>query len=270
MDRVYKSRRPEIVTPSKHSNTDLPSTLGRKRSGIYGESTEAEQLGVLPQECTRVKDAMSRSVSVVTPWTKIEEAVQLMKSLDVGGLIVCDGSTLVGTLCDRDIALANAPPSETVQKIITPDPVSCLEDDLLIDAHAMIRAHGLTALPVRDSRGLLTGILMRAAGTTVIFLLLAPLLLASWGSSAMSADVTPVPPAPLESRPDNPQGSNPPPSRIDPGIERRPQTVPHPRSSVTPPNIDPKMAIDPETAPPAREKTQPGSSKEPPKKPSAP
>ena len=56
-------------------------------------------------------------------------------------------------------------------------------------------------------------------------------------------------------------------SRIDPGIERRPQTIPDPRSAVTPPNVDPKMAIDPETAPPAMEKLKPGVSKEPPRNP---
>ena len=81
----------------------------RKRSGIYLESTEDEQLGILPHEYTRVKDAMSRSVPVVTPLTEIREAVRLMKSLDVGAVIVCNGNTLVGTLSDRDIALANAP-----------------------------------------------------------------------------------------------------------------------------------------------------------------
>lgn len=43
-----------------------------------------------------------------------------------------------------------------------------------------------------------------------------------------------------------------PPSSIDPGIERRPPTVPDPRSAVPPPNVDPKMSIDPETAPPAK------------------
>lgn len=271
MSMVDKRQLRGIVISSTPSGTDRPPirTLERKRFGIYDESTEAEQLGVLPHECTRVQEAMNRSVSVVTPWTTIGEAVQLMKSMDVGALIVCNGGTLVGTLSDREIALANAPPSEAIHKVMTPDPVYCLENDLLIDAHAMIRTRGLTALPVRDSRGLLSGIVMRIAGTTATFLVLAPLIIAGWLSSAWSADVTPIPPAPLESRPGHPQGpTTPPPSRIDPGIERRPQTVPHPRSAITPPIVDPKMAIDPETAPPATEKTRPGGSQKPPSNPS--
>ena len=271
MGTVDKKRLPGTATLSKPSNTDRPPMriLRRKRSGIYLESTEAEQLGVLPHQCTRVKEAMSHSVPVVTPWTKIREAVRLMKVLDVGALIVCNGRTLVGTLSDRDIALANASQSEAIHKVMTPDPVYCCEDDLLIDAHALMRTRGLTALPVRDFSGLLSGIVMRTVGTIVIFLLLAPSIIAVWLSVAWSADVTPVPSPPAESRPDHPQGpSTPPPSRIDPGIERRPKTIPDPRSAVTPPNVDPKMTIDPETAPPATEKTKPGGSNEPPSKPS--
>jgi CBS domain protein len=271
MGTVDKELLPGTAMPSKLSCTDCPPmrTLRRKRSGIYLESTEDEQLGVLPHQCTRVKDAMSRSVSVVTPRAEIREAVRLMKSLDVGALIVCNGSTLVSTLSDRDIALANASPSEAIHKVMTPDPVYCFENDLLIYAHAFMRTRGLTALPVRDFSGLLSGIVMRTVGTTVIFLLLVPLIIALWLSAAWSADITPAPSTPGESRPDDPQGpSTPPPSRIDPGIERRPQTIPDPRSAVTPPNVDPKMTIDPETVPPATEKTKPGGSNEPPSKPS--
>jgi hypothetical protein len=106
----------------------------------------------------------------------------------------------------------------------------------------------------------------------MIFFLLAPLLMiAAWVSLAWSADVTPAPSVPNEVLPEHPQSpSRPPPSRIDPGIERRPQTVPNPRSAVVPPKVDPNMAIDPETAPPATEKTNAGSSAAPPSKPSPP
>ena len=132
MGKIDKKRLSGTVMQSKRSNIDRSQR--RKRSGIYLESTEAEQLGVLPHECTRVKDAMSRSVTIVTPLTEIGEAVRLMKSLGVGAVIVCHGSTLVGTLSDRD---------------------------LLLDVHAMMLAHGLTALPVRNFSGLFSGIVMR-------------------------------------------------------------------------------------------------------------
>ena len=138
--------------------------IGRKRSGINLESTEAEQLGVLPHECTRVKDAMSRSICAVTPSTKIGEAVRLMKVFNVEALLVCDGCTLVGTLCDRDIALANALPSKPVHTVMTSDPSDCFEDDLLIDAHELMRVRRLHALPVREFSGRLSGIVRRPLG----------------------------------------------------------------------------------------------------------
>ena len=102
----------------------------------------------------------------------------------------------------------------------------------------------------------------------MIFLLLTPLIVGVWFSAAWSADVTPRPSVPSEVLPGHPQAPDtPPPSRIDPGIERRPQTIPDPRSAVVPPKVDPKMAIDPETAPPSMEKMKPGGSDASPRKP---
>jgi CBS domain-containing protein len=159
MGNADKNRLPRTAMPSNHSNIDRPQR--RKRSDIAPESIEAEQSGVLPHECTRVKDAISRSVTTVTSLTEIGEAVWLMKSLGVGAVIACRGSTLFGTLSGRDSALAIAPPSEPIHTVMTPDPVYCYENDLLHDVHAMMRACDLTALPVRDFHGLFSGIVMR-------------------------------------------------------------------------------------------------------------
>jgi hypothetical protein len=40
-----------------------------------------------------------------------------------------------------------------------------------------------------------------------------------------------------------------PPSRIDPGIQKEPATIPDPKAVVPPPVVDPKMSIDPEKKP---------------------
>ena len=159
MGKVDKKRRSKNVMPSKGFHFD--HSRRRKRSGIYLESTEPELLDVLPDECTRVKDAMSRSVYTVTPSTQIKEAVWLMKSLGVGSVIVCDGSTLIGTLSDRDIALANAHPSEPIHKVMSREPVFCHENHLLLDVHEMMRTLGFNALAVRDFSGTLSGIVLR-------------------------------------------------------------------------------------------------------------
>ena len=102
----------------------------------------------------------------------------------------------------------------------------------------------------------------------MIFLLLTPLIVGVWFSAAWSADVTPRLPVPSEVLPEHTQAPGTlPPSRIDPGIERRPQTIPDPRSAVIPPKVDPKMAIDPETAPPSMEKMKSGGTNELPNEP---
>ena len=86
-----------------------------------------------------------------------------------------------------------------------------------------------------------------------------------------AADV--IPPAPREkgagpppaTAPENPSQSGTPaipPSKIDPGIERRPSAIPDPRSAVPPPNVDPKMSVNPETAPPAKDAIKPRSPEE--------
>jgi CBS domain-containing protein len=123
------------------------------------ESTEAEQLGILPHESIRVKDAMSRSMAVESPTTGIGEAVRMMKSLAIDVIVVCEGGHLLGTLSGRDIALSNMSQSEPVHKAMTADPSYCLEQDLLIDARAIMRARRLTALPVLDPDGRISGVL---------------------------------------------------------------------------------------------------------------
>jgi len=37
-----------------------------------------------------------------------------------------------------------------------------------------------------------------------------------------------------------------PPSKIDPGIQKQPDTVPNPKAIVPPPVVDPNMVVDPE------------------------
>ena len=70
------------------------------------------------------------------------------------------------------------------------------------------------------------------------------------GAETFAADV--MPPSNSPSQPERGESPPPaiapapPPSSIDPGIQKTPETVPDPKSAVPPPNIDPEMVIDPE------------------------
>src|SRR3982751_6712282 len=88
-----------------------------------------------------------------------------------------------------------------------------------------------------------------------------------------AADVIPQAPAPEKgsgsppaTSPEDPSQSGAPaipPSKIDPGIERRPSGIPDARSAVPPPIVDPKMSVNPETAPPAKDALKPRKGEEP-------
>ena len=81
-----------------------------------------------------------------------------------------------------------------------------------------------------------------------VTLLLAALLICSSSDFARAAD-----PAPGSKAPAPPLGSQspklappPPPSKIDPGIQKQPETLGSPEAVVPPPVVDPHMAVDPE------------------------
>lgn len=89
--------------------------------------------------------------------------------------------------------------------------------------------------------------------------LLAVVLLLTSPLKALAAD-----PGPRPMEPNQPPHAQPPqplppapPSKIDPGIQKQPDTVPNQKAIVTPPVVDPHMAIDPEKKTSPSEATPP-------------
>lgn len=72
----------------------------------------------------------------------------------------------------------------------------------------------------------------------------------SCAAGVLAADGAPPTDPRSETRPGKTTPRNmmpaPPPSTIDPGIQKLPETVPDPKAAVPPPNVDPNMVIDPE------------------------
>ena len=140
--------------------------MTRRRAGIYLETTEAEELGVLPHQCRRVKEVMTNQLSV-HPQTPIHEVLHLMGSLEVSALMVADGAVLLGTITDRQIALTEVPRSTPIGNITTVNSLSCTEDDLVIDALQIMRTHGVSALSVTNANGSVSGLLSRTVAESV-------------------------------------------------------------------------------------------------------
>jgi hypothetical protein len=89
------------------------------------------------------------------------------------------------------------------------------------------------------------------------------LMLDGTSPAALTADEraqigSPSAPGESSERPQQPGLMPPlPPPEIDPGIQRYPETTPHPESVVPPPQVDPDMAINPETREPLKDSPVP-------------
>src|SRR3954471_24846431 len=87
---------------------------------------------------------MTRDVQCVAPDTTLQEAAEKMKALDVGPLPVCDNDRLAGVLTDRDItvrAVAEGldPKTARVREAMTPEVISCFEDQDVADAARLMK-----------------------------------------------------------------------------------------------------------------------------------
>jgi len=100
-----------------------------------------------------VKDVMTAGVVAVRPDASLVEAAQLMRTQNIGDVLVADGQHVVGVLTDRDItvrAVADGvdPMTVSAQSVCTPDPVLVAPDDPVAAAVALMRAHAVRRLPV--------------------------------------------------------------------------------------------------------------------------
>lgn len=135
-----------------------------RRGGVYLESTEAEQLGVLPGEERRVSDVMDRHLVAIGPSSSLATATELMRQRQVAFLVVGHEQEPMGLLTERDVAmqLTRTEPQRartTGEAVAGQQTPFCHEDDILADALPMMKQRNLSALPVMNRRGVLVGVL---------------------------------------------------------------------------------------------------------------
>ncbi|MGY6021409.1 CBS domain-containing protein [Streptomyces spinosirectus] len=100
-----------------------------------------------------VKEVMTPGVVAVRPDASLVEAARLMRTQDVGDVVVADGQRIVGVLTDRDItvrAVAEGidPLTVSAESVCSPEPVLVAPDDPVPAAAALMRAHAVRRLPV--------------------------------------------------------------------------------------------------------------------------
>lgn len=135
------------------------------RSGIYLESTDEEQLGVLPGEGRFVKDLMSRKKVTVDTATSVKEAAEIMRDRDVSAVVVCRNDDPIGAFTEHDMivnegANVESPGSITVYEVIkTREMIRCREDTILADALRAMVEQRADSVPVINIEGSLVGVL---------------------------------------------------------------------------------------------------------------
>lgn len=110
----------------------------------------------------KIKDVMSKDVQVARPADPIQEVAARMGAGNFGFLPVSDGTTLVGTVTDRDIAVRGLgqgkPGSAPVSEVMTTGITTVLDSDDLKVALDLMASGQIRRLPVLDRHGTLVGV----------------------------------------------------------------------------------------------------------------
>jgi len=100
-----------------------------------------------------VSEVMTPTVTAVRPDASLVEAAELMRSHDIGDVVVAQDGRLLGVLTDRDITLRAVaegadPLTVSAVSVCTPEPVTVGPDEPVAAAVMLMRTHAVRRLPV--------------------------------------------------------------------------------------------------------------------------
>ncbi|KAB7707092.1 CBS domain-containing protein [Bacillus aerolatus] len=102
----------------------------------------------------KIADIMTSNVEWCKPESKIYEAAEKMKELDVGVMPICDSGSVVGVVTDRDVVIKgvanNIPVDAQVSQVMSTDPVTGNRNMLVEDAAELMADHQIRRLPIVD------------------------------------------------------------------------------------------------------------------------
>ncbi len=111
----------------------------------------------------KLKDIMTSDVVTIESDASLQQAAQIMASLDIGVLPVFEGEQLIGVITDRDITVRAAargldPKRAAVRMAMTETAVSCEETDDITQGAKQMMNQQIRRLPILDNTGNLVGI----------------------------------------------------------------------------------------------------------------
>lgn len=110
-----------------------------------------------------IRDVMTHNVECIDPDASLKKAADMMRSLDLGALPVCENDRLTGIITDRDItirAVASGldPTQAKVSDCMTEHFVCCFDYEDVMDAAKAMEDNQIRRLPVLDQNKRLVGI----------------------------------------------------------------------------------------------------------------
>lgn len=120
---------------------------------IYIEKNILKLISLWIEKSGTVKDIMSKNLLTVRPETSLESAMHLLLSHNVGALIVEEGKTLKGLITKKDITklVMHQLSNYTVDKFMTPDPITISSEMSVHAASQIMLEHDIGRLPVEKS-----------------------------------------------------------------------------------------------------------------------
>ncbi len=114
-----------------------------------------------------VRDVMSHDFESIAHNAMIRDAAQRMRELNIGMLPVEEAGEIVGTITDRDITIRGtadgADPNDTpVEKVMSHELFTCVEDDDVQQAAQIMEQHQIRRLMVQNDIGDYVGMLSLA------------------------------------------------------------------------------------------------------------
>lgn len=109
-----------------------------------------------------VGDLGPEDVVTTDPDAQISDVVEKFEAENVGSIVVIEDDQPVGMVTDRDVALAVSEQdnigTESVQSIMTEDPVTLHEDEEAMEISRTIGENNVRRIPVVDDQEKVTGI----------------------------------------------------------------------------------------------------------------
>ncbi|GAA0519282.1 CBS domain-containing protein [Halorubrum aquaticum] len=106
---------------------------------------------------------MTTDLHTVTPDTLVEDAAAVLLDNDISSALVVEDGRLVGILTTTDfveIVAKSQPKAETtVERYMTPDPITAGAQDVVSEVAATMIDHGFHHVPVVDDEGTPIGII---------------------------------------------------------------------------------------------------------------